>query len=512
MKRFALLSLILAFLFNVNVNAGTFFQEEKDPCIPCEDIQKLKLPDVTILKATKIIPEKKDGKTPSPAKPHCQVLGVIGKEINFEVLLPEKWNGRFVMGGNGGFAGELIYSMREAIDSNYVIAGTDVGHKGGLTAKWALNNMERQLNFGHLAIHRTQAVAKTIINHFYYSPPAYSYFVGLSRGGGQAMMEAQRYPDDFDGIAAGFPAFNWVEFCAEFVQNAQKIYPDPKIDSPVITKSNLLLLQKMIMQKCDMLDGVRDTVLNDPRDCHFNLDQLPICPGDKAGDGCFTKAQVEAIKTIYKGVSNKDGQIHPGFPFGGEDERGGWDVWTVGTSTSPLSEPSLQAFFGIESLKYLVFNDSTWDYSKYDFSAFSKDTKYAAAYLDATDTDYSAFKKRGGKIIFFQGWSDPVISPLGIIGHYEAAEKKDPQLRDYARLFMLPGVLHMGGKGPDQANWLQALRDWVEKGTAPERIIMSRHPLYGLPPRSRPVFPYPYKAVYDGKGDTNKESSFQKSK
>ena len=139
-----------------------------------------------------------------------------------------------------------------------------LGHKGGLTAKWALNNMERQLNFGHLAIHRTQAVAKAIINSFYCAPPAYSYFVGLSRGGGQAMMEAQRYPDDFDGIAAGFPAFNWVGFSAEFVQNLKKFIPIPTVRKSCHHRENLQLLQKMIMQKCDMLDGVRDTILNDP--------------------------------------------------------------------------------------------------------------------------------------------------------------------------------------------------------------------------------------------------------
>jgi len=274
----------------------------------------------------------------------------------------------------------------------------------------------------------------------------------------------------------------------------------------------LQLLQKMIMQKCDMIDGVRDTILNDPRDCHFNLDDLPKCPADRAGNDCFTKAQLLAIKTVYEGVSSKEGQIHPGFPFGGEDERSGWDVWIVGKSGSPLSEPSLQAFLGIESLKYLVFNNPDWDYSKYDFSTYHKDTRYASAYLDATDTDYSAFKKSGGKLIFFQGWADPVISPLGIIEHYEAAEKKDPQLREYARLFMLPGVLHMGGKGPDQANWLQALRDWTEKGIAPERIIISRPAQNGKPGMTRPLFPYPHKAVYDGKGDPNRDSSFKKSK
>lgn len=486
------------------------YPQQKAPCIPCEELQRLRLPDVTIIKATRVVPEKKDGKTPIPGTPHCQLLGRIDNELNFEVLLPEKWNERFIMGGNGGFAGELVYSMRETMDSGYVIAGTDLGHKGALTAKWALDNMRRQIDFGHLAIHRVQSVAKSIINSYYCSYPLYSYFIGVSRGGGQGMIEAQRYPDDFDGIVSGFPAFNWVPFSAKFVQNAQKIYPH-HADTPVISRANLQLLQKAIMQKCDMLDGVRDSILNDPRACPFRVDDLPLCPGDKPGDGCLTKAQAEAIKTVYSGLIVDNVQVHPGFPLGGEDERNGWDNWTVGAPNSPLPEHSLQAFFGIESLKYLVFNDSAWDYAKYDFSNFFRDTRYASAYLNGTSTDYSAFKARKGKLLLFQGWADPVISALGIVGHYEAVEKTDPALRDYMRLFMLPGVLHGGGKGPDQANWVRLIRDWVEKGEAPQRIVLTRLPVYGTP-LSRPAFPYPHKAIYDGKGDPSKDSSFTESK
>lgn len=508
MKKSIPVILSLIYLFNLNVYA----QNEKKFCTPCEELQKLRLPDVTILKATEIAAATKDGKPVFPSKPHCQVLGRIGKELNFEVLLPEKWNERFIMGGNGGFAGELLYSMHEYVDSNYVIAGSDVGHKGALTAKWGLDNMQRQIDFGFLGVHRVQAVAKAIIDKYYCSRPLYSYFVGLSRGGGQAMIEAQRYPDDFDGILAGFPAFNWVPFSAKFVQHAQKIYPDPANDSPVITKSNLKLLQQAILKKCDMLDGVRDSVLTDPRECHFNLDDLPRCPVGQAGPDCFTKEQIEAIRTIYNPLVIDGKQVHPGFPFGGEDERGGWDAWIVGSSASKLSEPSLQAFFGIESMKYLVFNDSTWDYSKYNFSNFFKDTYYASAYLNGMDTDYTGFRNDKRKMILFQGFSDPVISPLGIIGHYESAERKDPEIRDYIRLFMLPGVLHGSGRGPEQTNWVRSIRDWVEKGIAPERIVVSDKPKIEESSLTRPIFPYPIKAVYDGKGDPNKESSFTESK
>ena len=151
------------------------------------------------------------------------------------------------------------------------------------------------------------------------------------------------------------------------------------------------------MKKCDTLDGVPDSILSDPRECSFDVSQLPMCPGDKAGTDCFTSAQALAIKTVYSPLTSQGSVIHPGFPLGGEDERNGWDNWIVGVAGSPLSEPSLTAFFGIETMKYLVFNDSTWDYSKYNFSDFSRDTRYASAYLDATNTDYTTFKNRKGK-------------------------------------------------------------------------------------------------------------------
>ncbi|CAN5151879.1 hypothetical protein BH23BAC1_BH23BAC1_41220 [soil metagenome] len=247
---------LLFLLVNIFLVIPTLGQDStptgKNSCITCEELKNLKLPDVRISEVVKI----------ETGTSHCKVLGTIGKEINFELLLPTLWNGRFVMGGGGGFVGSIQNMARSSVDSGYATAGTDTGHQAdGLKADWALNNMERQVNFGHLAVHRTAEVSKALISHFYCSDAEYSYFIGCSRGGGQAMMEAQRYPEDFDGIVAGAPAFNWPANGAEFIQNSQTIYPNPaRLNEPVITKENLQLLQALILNYCDVNDGVKELV------------------------------------------------------------------------------------------------------------------------------------------------------------------------------------------------------------------------------------------------------------
>ncbi|MCH7764563.1 MAG: tannase/feruloyl esterase family alpha/beta hydrolase [Candidatus Marinimicrobia bacterium] len=501
----ALLSSVVALLF---LNAFSLAQisnnSDKNPCIPCEELKNIRLPDVIISQASQL----------EEPVTHCKISGTIGKEINFELLLPEVWNSRYLMGGNGGFAGGIAYFMvPNRVSEGYAVGGTDTGHKGSyIKADWALNNMERQVNFGHLAVHRTAVTSKEIIRQYYCSDSEYSYFIGCSRGGGQAMMEAQRYPNDFDGIVAGAPAFNWPAMGAEFIQNSQIIYPDPtKLDEPVISLANLELLQTIILDQCDAIDGIKDQILNDPRDCDFDVDLLPRCPENSVRDDCFTSAQIEAIKVVYAGVTDQQEEIYPGYPFGGENEPRGWLNEIIGPNqeTMKFNYPSAHFAFGTEIFKYLVFQDPNWDYSSYDFSNFSKTTRYASSYLDATSTDYSAFKNRGGKMIIYHGWNDHVLSAFATIEHYTAAKKEDSEIGEYIRLFILPGVLHCwDGPGPSQTDWVELVRNWVEKGIAPERVILSKTEDEKVS-MTRPVFPYPKKAIYDGKGDPNKESSFK---
>jgi len=499
MKNQILILTVLLFILPGNLIAQG--KSPADKCIPCEKLKDLKIPDVKISEAVAI----------SSGSSHCKITGVIGKEINFELLLPDEWNGIYIMGGGGGFVGTIQNMASSTVNDGYATSGTDTGHdnKNSIGAKWALNNMERQLNFGHLAIHRTAEVSKAIIGSYYGHSPKYSYFTGCSRGGGQAMMEAQRYPEDFDGIVAGAPAFNWPAIASEFIQNTQANYP-VRLTEPVLTSEHIRMLQEAVLKQCDMIDGVRDSILNNPTRCSFDFTSLPKCPGDVPGNGCFTTSQIKAIKTIYEGIDLGNGISYPGFPLGQENKPDGWPAWITGPNEymQKAGYPSIQAYFGIEIYKYLILQDSSWNYSAYAFRGCEKEIRYASAYLDAVSTDYSGFKNHKGKIIFWHGWNDPALSAFATIGHYNSVKAKDPDIETYMKLFLLPGVLHCGGgDGPDQVDWIALIRDWVEKNKVPEKIIASKS-IDGKEVMTRPLFPYPHEAVYDGKGDANKENSF----
>jgi feruloyl esterase len=320
-------------------------------------------------------------------------------------------------------------------------------------------------------------------------------------------MEAQRYPEDFDGIVAGAPAFSWPATGAKAIKECQTNYPNAKNSSePIITADNLKLLQEIVLRQCDKLDGLNDNILNEPSKCHIDFTKLPICQGEISGKDCFTKNQLVAIRAIYDPLTVNDKLIYPGFPFGLEAEPGGMDLWITGTS--PFLKPSAHNYFGQGIFKYLVFNDPNWDYTKYDFENFFQETKYASSYLDATSIDYTGLKNRKGKMIMFHGWNDPAVSAYSTVQHYEGAMKLDKDLQSYIRLFLLPGVLHCaGGRGPDNIDWVKLIQDWVEKGNAPERVIFSKI-VDGKVAITRPVYPYPKVATYSGKGDANQEKSF----
>jgi feruloyl esterase len=459
-------------------------------------------------------PLQSAGKQPA----HCRVVGTIEKEIQFELLLPDDWNGRFVMGGGGGFVGSIQNTAQTsmmhggtALERGYATAGTDTGHVGmGTDASWALDNPERELNFGHRAVHLVAEASKAIVKRYYGRDAERSYFIGCSRGGGQGMMESQRYPDDFDGIVSGAPAYQWPGIGAGFLQTQQKIYPDPaKLDTPVITNANRALLAREIKAKCDALDGVADGVLDDPRRCSFDPASLPRCKGAE-GPECLTEPQLAAIQEIYQGPDVGGKNVHPGFPLGGENDFGGWDMWITGRANAVgPGNPNLHYAFGTNMFKYLVYDDAKWDYSKYDFDGFDEDTARAREILNATDPDLSAFDRSGGKLILWQGWSDSAITALGTIQYYDGVLAHDAGARDHARLFMMPGVLHCaGGPGPDRVDWLQAVQDWVEKGTAPDRVLASKVDGSGKVLRTRPLCPYPQVAVWDGKGSTDDAGSF----
>jgi len=450
---------------------------------------------------------------------HCRVQGTIDTEIHFELLLPleDAWNGRYVMGGGGGFVGSVQNSAQSnlagtqtALALGYATSGTDTGHQGGgVDASWALDRPDREINFGHRAVHLTAEVSKTIIRLHYGRDIDYNYFIGCSRGGGQAMVESQRYPDDFDGIVAGAPAYNWTAIGAMGIQTAQAIYPNPQDPSDRSLNPEVLqLLQRSVLEACDDLDGLTDGILNDPRDCRFRTEDLPRCRAGEGGGDCVTARQLAAIRVVYRGPMVDGRVVYPGYPFGGEGEPAGWGQWLGGGQGLP-GMPSLHFGFGTGIYKYIVFDDPDWSYATYDFADWAEDTRRAAKILNATDTDLTPFKVSDGKIIFFNGWSDPALSALGTIQYYEGVEDGDPQADEYARLFLLPGVLHCGGgPGPDQVEWLETIRKWVEEDQAPTRITATKRARDGSVEMARPLCASPPEARYDGRGDPKRAESF----
>jgi len=462
----------------------------------CATVATLKLPDVKISEAVAV-----PAATTGPIRAaHCRVNGVIGTEIRFSLLLPDTWNGKFFMGGGGGFVGSIQNSAQTTVNAGYATVGTDTGHQGGGTeASWAYNNLERQLNFGYLAVHRTAEVAKAIIAAYYARTPTRSYFQGCSRGGGQALMEAQRYPDDFDGIVAGAPAFDWTGIAATFIRNMQAAFPDPSKLTPMFTLDTLKTVESAIVAACDANDGLKDGIIDDPRQCKFNVETLPL-----------SAVQKNALKVIYGPTTNREGEIYPGQPFGGEGQTAGWPTWITGASapTQPGQAPSARFAFGTGVFKYFVFNNPNWDYSTYDLNNLKKDTALVATFLNATDTNLQPFKGRGGKLILWHGWADPALTPFASVKYYEQVMSRDATTPDYFRMFLMPGVLHCGGgAGPDTADWTQTIADWVEKGQAPGRVVATKV-VGGAATMSRPLCPYPQKAAYNGSGNPNEAQSF----
>jgi feruloyl esterase len=503
--------------------AGTAFAQDtriaKSAASDCAALGTAAIAEVRITAATVVaVPEQ--SREPRRVA-HCRVSGVIGKETQFVLLLPDDWNRRFFMGGAGGFAGTVGNMAQSSLNSGYATAGTDGGHEAnGLTAGWALNNQDRLIDYGYLAVHRTADVAKQLIQLYYGSAPVKSYFFGCSNGGREALMEAQRFPADFDGIVAVAPTTDFVGTATSFVRNLKAQYPTHDFTKPAISQANLVLVQSSVLAACDALDGVRDSILDDPRTCDFKLATVASCLNDVAAPQCLTKVERSALERVYEPVMINRRVAYPGQPVGNEAAPGGWSAWITGVNAGAMTAtgngaPTIQGGFGTEFFKYIVFADSAWDYTKYDLSHWETDTRSAAAVLNAVNPDLSAFKARGGKLILAHGWSDPALNALVTIKYFDAVRSRDASASDYVRLYMMPGVLHcQGGPGCDVIDWYTPIADWVERGKAPGSIIAGKAtPSSAVPSaspysRTRPLCPYPQHAVYSGQGSTDDASSF----
>ena len=299
----------------------------------------------------------------------------------------------------------------------------------------------------------------------------------------------------------------------EFLYNVQRIFSDrANPTESVITPDNRRLLQSTILEQCDRLDGVEDGILDDPRECTFKLSSLPKCPGGGPAAHCLTVAQQEAIAGVYDGPRNQDGPIFPGIPFGGENEAAAWQQWITGPYSQLIEvagEPSLQFGFGTQGFKYLIFRDPEFDYTRYDFATFESDSELFSSFADATNSDLSEFQKAGGKLILWHGWADAALTALASIDYFEAAESRDAAVRDYFRLYMVPGFFHCaGGPGPDRVDWIDAIENWVERDEAPKRLTAYRVADDKVD-MTRPLCVFPQRAVYKGSGSTDEAANFE---
>ena len=432
----------------------------------------------------------------------CRVAATVkptaDSDIKVEVWMPaSEWNGKFEAVGNGGWAGTISYpAMAQALVRGYATTSTDTGHStpGG---SFALGHPEKLTDYAYRSEHEMTVKAKAIVNAFYGNPPTRSYFNGCSTGGRQALTEASRFPDDFDGIIAGAAANPKTHLDTWRIWMGLETLKDP---ARRIAKEKYPAIHQAVLAACDALDGLKDGLISDPTSCHFDPQVMACKEGD--GASCLTPKQVQSVKTILgPAKSPRTGEeIFPGYQPGTELA---WGLLIGGP------DPYATA---LDQFRYMVFNDPHWDWRTFDVDRdLAKADRALHGLLTAIDpTSMSAFFGRGGKLLTYQGWSDQDISPLASVNFYKSVKTAlgDPTVSSSMRLFMVPGMGHCGGcEGPNTFDMMVPLEQWVEKGEAPTQIEAS-HSINGKIDRTRPLCPYPQVARYKGTGSIDAAENF----
>jgi feruloyl esterase len=476
---------------------------------PCDSLASLTLKDASIARvqlvaAGKFSPPAEQQSTGARANVYkdlpefCRVEAALApssdSDIKVEVWLPASgWNGKFQAVGNGGWAGVISYSaMADAVRAGYASASTDTGHVGG-RGTFALGHPEKLIDFAWRSEHEMTVKAKAVIQEFYGNAPKLSYWNGCSTGGRQGLKEAQKFPDDFDGIIAGAPANRtaislWV---------AHAVLKEP---ASYIPPSKYPLIHEAALAACDAADGLQDGLIDDPRKCHFDPKAL-LCK-DADAPSCLTAPQVTAAQKIYSpAVNPRTGQhlfssLVPGTELG-------WGVQALGP------EPSANIY---DQYRYVVFKDPNWDWKTFDFDRdVVRGDLPENLVMNATDPNMKPFFSHGGKLFLYHGWSDPNVPTLNTIKYYDSVVENlggAAKASNNVRLFLEPGMGHCaGGEGPNAFDKVGALERWVEQGKAPDVVIAS-HSTGGKVDRTRPLCPYPQVANYKGAGSIDDAANF----
>jgi Tannase and feruloyl esterase len=510
-----------------------------NPVMGCEALAKLSLDAATGAKAQIQYAQTntESGKT------YCQVRGKIAPAVGFEVRLPmSHWTQRFVQTGCGGLCGMINIHLdkadacKPAQNGELVLASTDMGHEGGMDGAWGSDNYQARVDFAYRGVHVTTLAAKALIEKFYGQKARYSYFAGCSDGGREALVEAQRYPEDFNGIAAGAPAMNFTTQNSFY--HAWNAIKNQRSDgSPILTADKLPLLHQEVLAQCDAADGLKDGLISDPLHCRPNLSRI-TCHAGQSPDSCLTPEQAQVALEIYRGAHDGAGR---GLVIGGP--LPGSEINWVGVFVPPPGQThAMSGMISEGTIKNLDSDPNppagfTLKDFRFDEATFKATTRLHALY-DATDANLAPFFKSGGRLILWHGLADPHISPMNTVAYYQAMQKQlgADTVEKSARLYLFPGGAHCGGgEGPFDVDLMSAMMAWVEDNQSPGVLIASHSPIpagrpSGAPPgppppgahlppspgptavskpdRTRPVYPYPQVARYTGHGGIDDAASF----
>jgi hypothetical protein len=477
-----------------------------DPVRSCESLTAVTLPNTTIVSAAV---DAGDATTPAS----CRITAIVthppaGDAVKVFIGLPlENWNGRFQGVGGGGFSGGSPQGVRQPLTAGYAAGATDTGHEGG-RGSFALDAAGR-LNWqlirdnAHLGIHDMTVIGKALTREFYGNAPRYAYFNGCSTGGRQGLMEAQRYPADYDGILSAAPAINWPK-----LHVGQLWGPLLMLEARhFVPACRFAAATAAAVAACDTIDGVKDGVIEDPVRCTYDPKALV---GTAAAEcGAFTDADAAVVRAIWEGPRRRDGT----FLWYGLAR--GADISALsGTAGTPLTaRPST---ITLDWWRYFLTQNPQWDWTTLTHAAYEQfwdqSVEEFGAVIGTDNPDLSAFRGRGGKILMWHGQSDQLIYPGGTVEYYRRVQQMGGRAKTagFIRLFMAPGVGHCsGGPGPAPAGQFDALVKWVEHGQAPETLTAVRRDQTGAVVRSRPLCQYPLVARYKGRGPTDDAGSFE---
>ena len=428
----------------------------------------------------------------------CRVIATLKPTsdsiIEIEVWLPVSgWNGKYLAVGSGGWGGSIAYdAMADALRRGYATSATDDGHSGP-SGDFVLGHPEKLVDFAYRADHEMTLVAKKLVHSFYGSEPSFSYWNGCSGGGREGLLQAARFPDEFDGIIAGDPAN--IRRNAWAVWLANETFKDP---ASYIPARKYPMIHRAVLNACDAADGLKDGLISDPQSCHPDFKSL----GCKAGDGpdCLTPRQVKTAQTIISPAIDLQGKVL--FPRLEPGTELRWARLAGGPGPADLF---------LDEFRFVVYQNPEWDWRSFNLDRDAAKAHAIDKNVDELDPNLAAFATHGGKLLLYHGWADQQVAPGSTVDFYQSlipASAGSPPASDWARLFMVPGMGHCsGGEGPDTFDKIGALEQWVELGKAPAEIIAS-HSTAGHVDRTRPLCAYPQTAHYKGTGSIDEAANF----